>query len=128
MTMALLFGLFDGQTNTYDKYRFRGIDDVYNALGPACAKAGLVILPRVVSHEAAEKPTQKGGVQNQVKVAVEYDFVSAEDGSMHTVVGIGEGVDQRRHAAIQRFAKIGRPVPSRGYRVQQFTCMLNDGR
>ena len=67
-------GIQKGQTNTYDKYRFRGIDDVYNALSPACAKAGLVILPRVVSRESVEKPTQKGGVQNAVTVQVEYDL------------------------------------------------------
>ena len=87
-------GIAKGQTNSYDKYRFRGIDDVYNALGPACAKAGLVILPRVVSRECVEKPTQKGGVQNAVTVQVEYDFVSAEDGSKHTVVAFGEAMDR----------------------------------
>ena len=87
-------GIQKGQTNTYDKYRFRGIDDVYNALGPACAKAGLVILPRVVSRESVEKPTAKGGVQNAVTMQVEYDFVSAEDGSVHTVVAFGEAMDR----------------------------------
>ena len=87
-------GIQKGQTNTYDKYRFRGIDDVYNALGPACAKAGLVILPRVVSRDAVEKPTAKGGVQNAVTMQVEYDFVSAEDGSVHTVVAFGEAMDR----------------------------------
>ena len=87
-------GIQKGQTNAYDKYRFRGIDDVYNALGPAWARAGLVILPRVVSRDAVEKPTQKGGVQNAVTVQVEYDFVAAEDGSVHTVVAFGEAMDR----------------------------------
>lgn len=87
-------GIGKGQTNSYDKYRFRGIDDVYNALGPALAKAGLVILPRVVSRDAQERPTQKGGVQIAVTVQVEYDFVAAEDGSVHTVVAFGEAMDR----------------------------------
>ena len=87
-------GIGKGQTNAFDKYKFRGIDDVYNALGPALAKSGLVILPRVISREAAEKPTKNGGVQVAVTLCVEYDFVAVDDGSMHTVVAYGEALDR----------------------------------
>ena len=87
-------GIAKGQTNTYDKYRFRGIDDVYNALGPALAKAGLVILPRVTDRQVTERPTAKGGVQLAVTLQVEFDFIAAEDGSKHTVVAFGEAMDR----------------------------------
>ena len=87
-------GIAKGQENTYDRYKFRGIDDVYNALGPALAKAGLVILPRVTDRQVAERPTAKGGVQLAVTLQVEFDFIAAEDGSKHTVVAFGEAMDR----------------------------------
>ena len=87
-------GIAKGQENSYDRYRFRGIDDVYNALGPALAKAGLVILPRVTDRQVAERPTAKGGVQLAVTLQVEFDFITAEDGSKHTVVAFGEAMDR----------------------------------
>jgi hypothetical protein len=83
-----------GQFNKYDKYSFRGIDDVYNALGPALAEAGLVILPRVTERQVQERPTQKGGTQLAVTLQVEFDFIAAEDGSKHTVVAFGEALDR----------------------------------
>ena len=87
-------GISKSQVNTYDKYKFRGIDDVYNALGPALAEAGLVILPRVVERQTQDRATQKGGVQVAVCLKVEFDFIAAEDGSKHTVVAFGESMDR----------------------------------
>lgn len=74
-------------------YNFRGIDDVYNAIAPLLAKHGLCILPRVLSRECVERVSQKGGALFYVTVDAEFDFVSAEDGTKHTVKTFGEAMD-----------------------------------
>jgi len=74
-------------------YNFRGIDDVYNTIAPLLAKHSLCILPRVLSRECVERVSQKGGALFYVTVDAEFDFVSAEDGSKHTVKTFGEAMD-----------------------------------
>lgn len=87
-------GISKDETNTFDKYKFRGIDAVYNALAPLLAEHGLLILPRVLERHSEERVSQKGGAVFYVTVAVEFDFVSVEDGSMHTVRAYGEAMDR----------------------------------
>ena len=87
-------GIGKNQTNTYDKYKFRGIDDVYNALAPLLSKHGLLVLPRVLERTCEERASGKGNALFYVTVAVEFDFVSAEDGSTHTVRAYGEAMDR----------------------------------
>lgn len=86
-------GIAKGRRNTQQGYQFRGIDDVYNALSPVLAKHRLCILPRVTERKVQERETQRGGVLFYVTVRVEFDFVSADDGSVHTVSTYGEAMD-----------------------------------
>jgi len=74
-------------------YNFRGIDDVYNTIAPLLSKHGLCILPRVLSRECIERISKSGGGLFYVTVDAEFDFVSAEDGSKHTVKTFGEAMD-----------------------------------
>ena len=74
-------------------YNFRGIDDVYNTIAPLLSKHGLCILPRVLSRECIERTSKSGGGLFYVTVDAEFDFVSAEDGSKHTVKTFGEAMD-----------------------------------
>lgn len=87
-------GISKDQTNTFDKYKFRGIDDLYNALGPLLARHGLLILPNVIDRDVQERTSQKGGAVFYVTVTVEFKFVSADDGSTHTVRTYGEAMDR----------------------------------
>lgn len=87
-------GLAKSQTNNFDRYQFRGIDDVYNALAPLLAKHNLVILPRVISRVCDERQSEKGKLMLYVTVEAEFDFVSSEDGSTHTVKTFGEAMDR----------------------------------
>jgi hypothetical protein len=73
-------------------YNFRGIDDVYNAIGPLLAKHGLNILPRALSRECTERQSAAGKPVFYVSVQMEFDFV-ALDGSKHTVCMFGEAMD-----------------------------------
>jgi len=88
-------GISKGRKNQSQGYNFRGIDDLYNAVSSVISDARLCILPRVLSRVVTERETQKGGVLFYVVLEVEFDFVSAEDGSRHEppVRVIGEAMD-----------------------------------
>lgn len=102
-------------------YMFRGIDDVYNAVSPLLAEHGLCILPRMMSRVCEERASKSGGALFYVTVEAEFDFVSAEDGSKHTVKTFGEAMDSGdkatnkamsaayKYAAFQAFA-----IPTEG--------------
>jgi len=86
-------GISKDRKNEQQHYKFRGIDDVYNALAPMLAKHKLVIIPRIIAREVVERQTQKGGTLFYVTVTAEFDFVSAEDSSQVTVRTFGEAMD-----------------------------------
>ena len=86
-------GISKDRNNAQQGYKFRGIDDVYNALSPIMSAHGLVILPRIVARTVSERTNQKGSVLFYVTVEAEFDFVSSHDGSKHTVRTYGEAMD-----------------------------------
>jgi hypothetical protein len=86
-------GIAKDRNNQQQGYKFRGIDDVYNALSPLLAKHGLCVLPRCTGRDVVERVTAKGTAIFYVTVCAEFDFVAAEDGSKHTVVTYGEAMD-----------------------------------
>lgn len=87
-------GIGKDSENSFDRYKFRGIDAVYNALAPLLAKHGLCVLPRIVERESVERVSRKGEPMFYVTVTAEFDFVAAEDGSLHTVRTYGEAMDR----------------------------------
>src|ERR1700675_197796 len=100
---------------------FRGIDSVYNTLSPLLAEHGLCILPRMLNRTCEETKSQADRALFYVTVEAEFDFVSAEDGSKHTVKTFGEAMDSGdkatnkamsaayKYAAFQAFA-----IPTEG--------------
>ena len=74
-------------------YKFRGIDDVYNAVAPLLADHGLVIIPRMLARQCEERQSKNGGALFYVTVEAEFDFVAAADGSKHTARTFGEAMD-----------------------------------
>lgn len=86
-------GISKDRKNAQQGFNFRGIDQVYNALAPALVNHGLVILPRITERTVTERQTKQGGVLFYVVVKADFDFVSTEDGSIHTVTTYGEAMD-----------------------------------
>lgn len=86
-------GISKNRKNTTQGYAFRGIDDVYSAIAPSLARNGLCILPRVLKRDVVERQTKSGGALFYVMLDVEFDMVSADDGSMHTIRVSGEAMD-----------------------------------
>ena len=86
-------GISKDRKNTQGSgYNFRGIDDVYNALSPLLSKAGLCVLPRILTRESVERVSKQGGALFYITVSAEFDLCAA-DGSHHTVRTFGEAMD-----------------------------------
>ena len=81
------------KVNKIQGFKFRSIDDVYNALHPALAKNKVVIVPRILERtcEVVGK-TAKGTNMIKVVCKIKFNFY-AEDGSTVESVIVGEGLD-----------------------------------
>ena len=88
-------GIAKGRKNMTpgQNYNFRGIDEVYNVLSPLLDEHGLCVLPRILTRGVTTRPTKSGGTLFCVTVEAEFDFVSACDGSIHTIRTFGEAMD-----------------------------------
>lgn len=86
-------GLAKGHINLDDQYAYRGIDDVYNRLGPVLSRNRLCVLPRVLERTSCERSGTLGDIVLHVTLKVAFDFVSVEDGSLHTIEAFGEALD-----------------------------------
>jgi hypothetical protein len=66
------------RVNAHQGFKFRGIDAVVNAIGPALRDAGGFIVPTVThsTHEVAQ--SAKGGVLNTVRLQVDYAVYGQE--------------------------------------------------
>ena len=106
-------GIAKSKTNSQGAgYKFRGIDDIYNAVSKGMAKVGLCMLPRILNRTVTERASKSGGTMFVVVVEAEYDFVAVEDGSKHTVKTFGEAMDSgdkatnKAMSAAQKYAFI----------------------
>lgn len=86
-------GIGKDRRNDTQGYKFRGIDDVYNALAPVLAKHDLCIVPSVLSREVVERKNQKGNALFYVTCQVEFTLICANDGSSIKAVTYGEAMD-----------------------------------
>lgn len=80
------------KVNKQQGFKFRSIDDVYNALHPALAKNKVFIVPRVLEQKREEQVTKSGTKMILVICKIQFRFY-AEDGSYIETVIIGEGLD-----------------------------------
>jgi len=63
-----------GDTNTQQGYKFRGIDAVVNAVGPALRTHGVIVVPVDVSAEVEHYQTSKGTPMRDVTLTVSFRF------------------------------------------------------
>lgn len=83
----------DKQTSGYATFKYRGIDDVYNALNPVMAQHGVFCVPELLDSSREERTNaKKDKVIAYVTVKVKYTFY-AEDGSSVSCIVAGEGMD-----------------------------------
>lgn len=80
------------QVNTQQKFKFRGIDDVMNALQPLLSKHKVFIVPEILEQTREERSTKTGGNLIYSICKIKYKFY-AEDGTFIEATTIGEGMD-----------------------------------
>lgn len=80
------------ERNEKQKYKYRGIDAVMNALNPALRKNKVFVVPEVLEQSREERQSREGNTLIYSITKVKYTFY-AEDGSSVSAVVIGEGMD-----------------------------------
>ena len=79
--------------NTFDHYKYRGIDAVMNALQPAMIKNNIFVIPEVLEQKREDRLSRKGEPMIYSAVTVKYRFC-ADDGSSVEAVVVGEAMDR----------------------------------
>lgn len=80
------------KVNKQQGFKFRSVDDVYNALHPALAKNKVFIVPEILDQQREMHQTKSGTQMVLVICKIRFTFY-AEDGSYIQSVIIGEGLD-----------------------------------
>ena len=83
------------QTTGGGNFKYRGIDQVYQAVSPLLCENNIIIRPANIVREE----DVQAGKMRLVRLAVTYEAICAEDGSAMTFEGIGEGCDTSDKAA-----------------------------
>lgn len=96
--MRAVTAIDKSQYNEQQKFKYRGVDDIMNALHGLFADAGIVIIPRELEFQTSELPMApdrdgKARVMHRTLIHMEFTFMSTQDGSVVTADGWGEGQD-----------------------------------
>jgi hypothetical protein len=78
--------------NEQQGYKFRGIEDFYNAAHPALVKHGVFCCPQVIDCDSQDRVSGTGKPSIRVTMKVSHKFY-APDGSFVDVITCGEGID-----------------------------------
>lgn len=90
--MADVGAIGKDSVNEQQRFKYRGIDAVMNALQPAFIKHGIFVYPEILEHTREERQNAKGTTLIYSVIKVAYHF-TAMDGSDVVVTVIGEGMD-----------------------------------
>lgn len=97
--MRMVGAIGKDSVNTQQKYKFRGIDAVYNALNPVMSELGLFIVPEILDHRREERETENVYNGQAKKSILKYSILTirftmyAPDGSNVSCTVVGEGMD-----------------------------------
>lgn len=90
--MAEIGAIGKNDRNDQQKFMYRGIDAVMNALNPALIKCRMFVVPEVLEQMREERQTRSGSNLIYSVCKIKYTFY-AEDGSSVSAVVVGEGMD-----------------------------------
>lgn len=101
--MADISAIAKDKYNQQQGFKFRGIDDVMNALKPILTKNKIFTVPQVLEQTRESKVTTKGGElrYSLLKIAVRF---YTTDGSFVEAVTLGEGMDSGDKASNKAMA------------------------
>lgn len=89
--------------NVAQRFKFRGIDDVYNTMHAILAKHSVFTVPEVLEEKTEERVTKSGSNLIYRVLKMRYTFYTV-DGSSVSAVVIGEGMDSGDKAANKAMA------------------------
>lgn len=78
--------------NQQQKFRYRGIDQVYNALNPVMAELGIFFCPEVLDMRREDRVTKNGTALTYTILTIRFTAY-APDGSSVSLTVMGEGMD-----------------------------------
>lgn len=90
--MADVGAIEKDKKNVKQGFKYRGIDDVMNALQPAMVKREIFVVPTILEQKREERRTGSGGTLLYSICTIKYTFF-AKDGSSVEAIVIGEGMD-----------------------------------
>ena len=90
--MADIGAIGKDKKNAQQGFKYRGVDDVMNALQPVMVQHGLFVVPEIIDQKREERKTNRGGNLIYSVCTVRYTFY-AKDGSSVQCVVVGEGMD-----------------------------------
>lgn len=79
--------------NDAQRFYFRGIDSVMNAVGPSFRKHGVVAVPEVIERTYIDRPGANGRVSIEVRAVVAYHFHVRDSEDVLTTTVIAEARD-----------------------------------
>lgn len=80
------------KVNSQQGFKYRGIDQVYNALNPVMAELGIFFCPEVIDQKREERVTKTGAVLTYTLLTIRFTAY-APDGSSVSMTVVGEGMD-----------------------------------
>ena len=81
------------KVNRQQGFKYRSVDDVFNALNPALAKNGVFIVPLILQRECMEVgKTSKGATIVKVMLKVKFTFYASDGSHIETII-YGEAMD-----------------------------------
>lgn len=101
--MADIGAIGKDKVNTQQGFKFRGIDDVMNALKPILTKHQIFTAPEILEQTREVKVTKTGGELRYSLLKIRFRFY-ADDGSYIDAVTLGEGMDSGDKASNKAMA------------------------
>ena len=90
--MSEIGAIGKNKTNTSQNFKYRGIDDVMNALQPMLVKYGVFVVPEILEQTREERTSRNGAALIYSICKIMFSFF-AKDGSHVSAITIGEGMD-----------------------------------
>lgn len=95
----MLAGVGKNSTNLQQKYKYRSIEDVVNAMAPVLVANDLMIVPHCREATSGEYTTGGGTKMQRVFMHMDYKILCTKDGSEYTASVANEGSDMTDKAS-----------------------------
>jgi hypothetical protein len=109
------------ETNAAQKFKFRGVDAVVNALAPAMRKHGLFVVPALNTADYSTRTSANGGELQVCRLSVAFTLCSDGDGGTLTGVVASEAFDSGDKATAKAMS-----VALRTFLLQTFMLPTDD--